>query len=479
MFLKKCDVSRKHQSARLFLDEDHLAVMHNKRPKAVAVHIIRDRFSLQRIPIIYYNAKFGLPVRAGDQDFLDRWPRRDFRAITHFQLHTCGIRLDPIQERGFEQGDWIAIVPAHDDIGNAGNPGMGSIGQALTMALYAQCVRASRVLQAAKFRASRENDPFTVRKAAFRDSLETSELAEVKAAFAEISQRYKAPEVKDSLRRVKTDHIRTAGRAFATEWFKLTPAAIRSRASIEILCYEQMYAPFSYKAVANRELSIVRVLRTAQLRACAIRHITKDTARFHVKNGAQISVGTKARLAIGEKYDLDLWGCFNLALYGGCNPAELYGEFENLTDLFDLAAWFGYYARDDIDEIPPEIANYLLKFLSARQTVSKEHDAESDLGKIYLEVAYLIKLLFGTKVLITAARRAVSLRKPVKVKPLFYHIVTTPTGVAPDHPNATVDPRFKIGISNNGLRLSADGKKLPKLDKGEKLSLQRFRPLLW
>ena len=235
------DAFGNRHSARIYLDEDHLDVMREQRPDAVPVHVIRDRFSLKQIPIIYYNARFGLPSPPVDQEFLAQWPKRDLQAITKFQLHTRGIELDAAQLEGFERGDWIAIVPAHSDEGKAGSPGQGTIGRALTKALYAHCVRASRVLQAAQFRTQRQRHPRTRFDEEFRDQLETPELAEVKAAFSEVSRLYQAPEVQEPVRKVTTDHIRTAGRSNVKELYNLTPSEIRSQASLEILCYEQIY----------------------------------------------------------------------------------------------------------------------------------------------------------------------------------------------------------------------------------------------
>ena len=117
MLFGRPDAFGNRHSARIYLDEDHLDVMREQRPDAVAVHVIRDRFSLKQIPIIYYNARFGLPSPPVDQDFLAQWPKRDFQAMTEFQLHTRGIEFDAAQLEGFERGDWIAIVPAHHDEG--------------------------------------------------------------------------------------------------------------------------------------------------------------------------------------------------------------------------------------------------------------------------------------------------------------------------------------------------------------------------
>ncbi|MEW6639401.1 MAG: hypothetical protein AB1586_02780 [Pseudomonadota bacterium] len=478
MLFGRPDAFGNRHSARIYLDEDHLDVMREQRPDAVAVHVIRDRFSLKQIPIIYYNARFGLPSPPVDQDFLAQWPKRDFQAITEFQLHTRGIELDAAQLEGFERGDWIAIVPAHGDEGKAGSPGQGTIGRALTKALYAHCVRASRVLQAAQFRSQRQRHPKTRFDEEFRDQLETSELAEVKAAFSEVSRLYQTSEVEKE-REITTDHIRTAGRSLVIGLFNLTPAEIRSQASLEILCYEQIYGPFTYQAVADRELPIVRVLRHAQLRALTSRRIAREAAKYQVAKGAPVKPGTKARLMFGEEFDLNLWGCFISALYGGFNPAALYGEFESFTDLFDLGAWFGYFARGDYEVLPPEIAATLVSCLSSRPEQTATQADASDLEKIYSEIRYLTKLLVGEERLREAAQQATKTRTSVVVPPLYYHAVTTPSTAEPDAPDAALDQRFKVGTSHEEIILLVDYDNFPEMTKDELLSIRRFRPLLW
>jgi hypothetical protein len=478
MLFGRPDAFGDRHSARIYLDEDHLDVMREQRPDAVAVHVIRDRFSLKQIPIIYYNARFGLPSSPVDQEFLAQWPKRDFQAITEFQLHTRGIELDAAQLEGFERGDWIAIVPAHHDEGEAGTPGQGAIGRALTKALYGQCVRASRVLQAAQFRSQRDKNPSTPFDVKFRDALESSELAEVKAAFSEVSRLYQTSEVKKE-RRITTDHIRTAGRSHVKGLFNLTPAEIRSQASLEILCYEQIYGPFTYQAVADRELPIVMVLRRAQLRAITSHRIAREAARYQVADGAPVSPGTKARLMFGEEFDLNLWGCFISALYGGYNPAAVYGEFEPLTDLFDLGAWLGYFARGECEGLPPEIAVSLESSLSSHPKWAVSDADASDLEKIYSEIRYLTKLLVGEERLREAAKQAIETRTAVVVPPLYYHAVTTPSTAEPDAPDAALDQRFKVGTSHEEITLLVDYENFPEMTKDELLSIRRFRPLLW
>jgi hypothetical protein len=478
MLFGRPDIFGNRHSARIYLDEDHLETMREQRPNA-AIHVIRDRFSLKPIPIVYYNAKFGVPPPPVDQDVLAQWRAKDFQAVTEFQLRTRGVKLKKAQRDGFERGDWIAIVPAHGDEGNKGNPGHGMIGGALTRALYAHCVRASRVLQMAKFRSERDSKRWARFNAKFRDGLENSELAEVKAIFDQASDHYKSPELRKHQLNVTTEHIRTAGRSNVKKWFNLTPTGIRYQASAEILCYEQIYGPFSYKAVADRELPIISVLRRAQLRALSVRRIEREAARYQVAKGASVSPGTRARLACGEEFDLNLWGCFILALYSGFNPAALYGEFEFLTDLFDLASWFGCFARGDYEELPPEIAVSLVKYLSPHPDQAWSQADASDLDKIHSEIRYLTNLLIGQENLQEAAQQAIATRTPVVVAPLYYNIVITPSTADPDDPDAGIDPRFKVGKGQQGINLSVDYENFPQMTKGEELSVRRFRPLLW
>ena len=479
MLFGRPDVFGHRDSARIYLDEDHLTTMHQQRTDA-AVHVIRDRFSLKQIPIVYYNARFGVPPFPVDDTALVRWRTKDFQAVTEFQLRTRGVELDEAQREGFSRGDWIAILPAHGDQGKRGNPGQGTIGGALTKALYAHCVRATRVLQMAKFRSERDVDPWTQFDERFRDQLENTELAEVETVFRAVSHDYRAQEVRDDgERNVTTDHFRTAGRSNVKEWFGLTPTEIRSQAALEILCYEQIYEPFSYQAVVDRELPIISVLRRAQLRALTVRRIGREAARYQVKTGAPVSPGTKARLAYGEEFDLNLWGCFLLALYGGINPITLYGEFESLTDLFDLAAWFGCFARGDYEELPSEIAVTLDNCLSSSPRYAVGENDIAHLKKIYEEIYYLADLLIGEENLREAAQQAMAARAPVQVTPLYYTIVTTPTTAAPDGPDAEIDPRFKVGKGQEGISLSLDYDNLPRMTEGELLSVRRFRPLLW
>jgi hypothetical protein len=478
MLFGRPDIFWNRHSARIYLDEDHLETMREQRPNA-AIHVIRDRFSLKQIPIIYYNAKFGLPPSPVDQDVLAQWRGKEFQAVTEFQLRTRGVELDRAQREGFERGDWIAIVPTHGDEGQKGNPGQGTIGGALTSALYAHCVRASRVLQMAKFRSERDADPWTRFDTEFRNQLETPELAEVEAIFREVSDLYRAPELRDRERNITTDHIHTAGRSNVKEWFGLTPTEIRSQASAEILCYEQIYEPFSYTAVADRELPIISVLRRAQLRALTVHRIAREAARYQVAKGAPVSPGTRARLAFGKEFDLNLWGCFILALYSGFNPAALYGEFESLTDLFDLAAWFGCFARGHYEELPPEVAVTLADCLSSNPGYAVIESDLADLEKIYREIRYLTNLLVGEENLQEAVQQALATRAPVVVAPLYYNIVITPSTADPDDPDAGIDPRFKVGKGQQGVNLSVDYENFPQMIQGEKLSVWRFRPLLW
>lgn len=192
-----------------------------------------------------------------------------------------------------------------------------------------------------------------------------------------------------------------------------------------------------------------------------------------------MSPGTNARLACGEEFDLNLWGCFILALYGGLNSAALYGEFEPLTDLFDLAAWMGYFARGDQEELPAEIAVTLAGCLSSNPGHAVSEADISDLEKIYREIRYLADLLVGEENLRAAARQAIATQTPVQVTPLYYNVVITPNTADPDDPDAGIDPRFRVGKSQEGINLSVDYENFPQMTKGEKLSVRRFRPLLW
>lgn len=478
MLFGRPDIFGNRNSARIYLDEDHLAKMDEQRPDA-AIHIIRDRFSLKQIPIVYYNAKFGFPPEPIDDGVLVQWRTKDFQAVTEFQLRTRGVKLDQAQLTGFLRGDWIAIVPAHDEEGRRGNPDQGTIAGTLRTALFAQCVRASRVLQMAKFRSERDADPWTQFDKEFRDRLENAELAEVEAVFRTVSDLYRTPEVRDRDRNVTTQYLHMAGRSNVKVWFGMTSTEIRCQAALEILCFEQIYGPFSYQAVVDRELPIISVLRRAHLRALTAQRIARETARYQVAKGKPVSRGTRARLDFGEAFDLNLWGCFLMALYGGLNPAALYGEFEPLTDLFDLAAWFGYFARGDYDELPVEIAVTLTRCLSSNQGYAVSEVDIPDLKKIYEEIRYLADLLVGEENLGDLAKQAIATQIPVQVAPLYYNIVITPSTAKPDDPDAHIDPRFKVGKGQQGVNLSVDYENLPQMIEGEQLSVRRFRPLLW
>jgi hypothetical protein len=478
MLFGRPDVFGHRDSARIYLDEDHLTTMHEQRPDA-AIHVIRDRFSLKQIPIVYYNARFGVPPLPVDDAPLAQWRAKDFQAVTEFQLRTRGVKLTGAQREGFARGDWIAIVPAHSDEGTRGSSGQGVVGRALTTALYAHCVRASRVLQMAKFRSEREADPWTRFDFEFRDQLENLELAEVEATFREVSDDYRAPEVRDHERDVTIEHIRTAGRSAVKSWFNQVPTEIRAQAYVEILCYEQIYGTFSYEAVADRELPIISILRRAQLRALTVHRIGRETARYQVAKGEPVSPGTRTRLANGEEFDLNLWGCFLLSLYGGINATTLYSQFDSLTDLFDLAAWFGCFARGDYEELPPEIAVTLANCLSSRPRFAVAEADIDHLEKIYREIGYLADLLVGEESLRGVAQRAIATRTPIAAAPLYYNIVMAPHAAHPDDPDAKVDPRFRVGKGQQGINLSVDYERFPQMTKGELLSVRHFRPLLW
>jgi hypothetical protein len=472
------DAFGNRNAARIYLGEEHLASMH-KDGSIARIHVIRDRFSLKQIPIVYYNAKFGAPLQT-DEDTLAAWHRKDFHAVTEFQLITYGVMLDEAQRAGFERGDWIAVVPAHGDKGQKGPPSQGMVVGTLRTALYAQCVRTSRVLQMARFRANRDADTWTQANAAERDQLENVELATVEAAFTEASNQYGAPEIREEREQeVTTDHIRTAGRADAKVWFGLTPKEIRAQAAAELLCYEQLYGRFSYHEVVDRELPVISVLRRGHLRALAVHRITRETARYRVADGLPMGPGTKARLDYGADYDLNLWGCFVLALYGGINPVTLYSEFEPLSDLFDLAAWFGYFARGACDEMPPEIAVTLAACFSTNPGHAVIREDIPQLEKIYSQIYYLADLLVGEDRLRDLAQQAIASHASVRVPPLYYNTVITSRTKKPDSADAAIDPRFGIGHGEDGINLTVDFANYPQMVDGEKLLLRRFRPLLW
>jgi len=167
-----------------------------------------------------------------------------------------------------------------------------------------------------------------------------------------------------------------------------------------------------------------------------------------------------------------------VALYGGVNPAALYGEFDSLSDLFDLAAWFGYFARGD-EMLPPEIAVTLVKCLSSNPGYAVIEADTKGLERSYREIRYLASLLVGEEKLREAAQQAIATRTPVIVAPLHYNLVITPSRIEPDNPDAGVDHRFKVGTSHEGIMLSVDYKNFPRMNPGELLSVHRFRPLLW
>lgn len=479
MLFGRPDIFGHRDSARIYLEQDYLTKVCEQYPEG-EIHVIRDRYSLSRVPIVYYNAKFGVPPLPSNAGVLAEWRTKDFQAVTTFQLRTRGVKLNETQSAAFERGDWIAIVPAHDDEGEVGNPDQGSITAILRTALHAQFVRANRVLQMAQFRAARERHPHTQFNTTDRDQLKNLELAEVENVFRDVSDIYDTPEVReDRERNVTMDHVETQGRDHVKTWFKQIPTGIRAQANVEILCYEQIYGPFSYQAVADRELPIISVLRRAHLRALTVHRIARETAEFQVANGAAVSPGIKARLDYGEEFDLNLWGCFITALYGGINPTALYGEFESLTDLFDLAAWLGYFARGDCDELPPEIAVTLINCLSSKPRFAVIEDDIEHLEKIYREIQYLVDLLVGGESLREAAQQALATRTSVPVRPLFYNVVITPRTVKPDHPDARIDQRFKVGRGQEGISLSVDYENFSQMTKGEKLHVRRFRPLLW
>ena len=168
-----------------------------------------------------------------------------------------------------------------------------------------------------------------------------------------------------------------------------------------------------------------------------------------------------------------------LALHGGINPIVLYGEFEPLSDLFDLAAWFGYFARGAYNEIPPEVAVTLLACFSTNPGHGVIENEIPNLEKIYKQIDYLVDLLVGREPLMKAAKQAIVTRTSVKIAPLYYSTVINSDSEQPDSPDATIDPRFYVGTGQDGINLSVDFANEPEMAHGERLLVRHFRPLLW
>ena len=182
--------------------------------------------------------------------------------------------------------------------------------------------------------------------------------------------------------------------------------------------------------------------------------------------------------------DLNIWGCFLAALHGGFNPAMIYRGMAEYADLFDLAAWLGYDGA--VDMLTPEISELLLAILKC-DVVAKavEHDDDRQLHRIYKEIQSVAEVLVGTDELVEAASRAVAQCEPVDVARRYYHAVTTPGDAKTDHPRLERDSRFGVANGNDEMVLTIDWERYPIADlqknfkKGERLSIQKFLPLIW
>jgi hypothetical protein len=481
--------------AKIFLRERHLhnTEMRPVRPEGVHVHIIRDRFSLCPFPFIVYNAKFGVPYSANYPAGIDR-SKAPIEAYTPFQLHTRGITLSDELEEAFGRGDQICIMPAYDDDAEAGTPGHGTIGVMATKAFYAQCIRAQRVLQAVHYREERDRKPHDVFRKQDLDRIGKAQLGEIERAVNSVTSKYKDPEVHEIERSISARHIESKGSGFVRAWFKCSQAGagrpqvdLLRQALLEAYCFEQIHGWFDADRICEVEIQIVKVLRTAQLRAIACYRLQRTIAVSQLKKSQVIKSGTASRLHDGFENDLNIWGCFLAALHGGFNPAMIYRSLAEYADLFDIAAWLGYFGRGDVDMLTPEISEPLLAILKldvSAQTV--EHDDERQLHQVYLEIQRVAELLIGKDKLADVVSRVVAQCEPVEVPRRYYHAVTTPSDAKTDHPRLELDPRFGVADSNNDeMVLSVDWERYPiarlqeQFRKGERLSVQRFSPLIW
>jgi hypothetical protein len=473
--------------AKIFLRETHLhnAEKRPARPEGAHIHIIRDRFSLCPFPFIIYNAKFGTPYPTNWAAGLDL-STAPIEALTPFHLHTRGIVLTDEQEEAFDRGDQICITPGYDDAAEAGAAGHGPIGSMVTNAFYAHCIRSHRILQAARYREQRDRYPHDRFDKKFLGEKANDQLAEIELAIEECTLNYQDPETHEAERSVSSDHLITKGRALVQSWFKRSQIEIKRQALLEICCYDQMHGQFNADEICERELQIVKVLRTAQLRAIAFYRVQRIGAVSQLKDAQLIGPGTASRLHDGFENDLNVWGCFLAALHGGFNPAMIYRGMAEYADLFDVAAWLGYFGRGDTDKLMPEISEPLLEILKldvSAQTV--EHDDDRQLHQVYREIQRVADLLVGRDELTEVASRVVAQCEPVEVPRRYYHAVTTPSDAKTDHPRLELDPRFGVADSNDGMVLSVDWDRYPIADlqrhfqKGERLSIQRILPLIW
>jgi hypothetical protein len=480
--------------AKIFLRETHLhnAKRRPARPEGARVHIIRDRFSLCSFPIIVYNAKYGVPYPANYPAGLDL-SKAPIVALTSFQLYTRGTVLSDELEEAFGRGDQICIMPAYDDDAEAGTPGHGTIGVMATKAFYAHCIRAQRVLQAVHYREERDRKPHDVFKKQDLDRIGKVQLGEIERAVNAVTSKYKDPEVHEIERSICARYIESKGSSFVRAWFKCSQTGagrpqvdLLRHALLEAYCYEQIHGCFDADKICEREIQIVKALRTAQLRAIAFYRLQRTIALSQLKKSQVIGSGTASRLNDGFENDLNIWGCFLAALHGGFNPAMIYRGMAEFADLFDIAAWLGYFGRGDTDVLFPEISEPLLAILKldvAAQAV--EHDDDRQFHQVFREIQRVADLLVGKNELAEAASRVVAHCEPVKVPRRYYHAVTTPSDAKTDHPRLKLDPRLGVADSNDGMVLSVDWERYPiaKLQehfrKGERLSIQRFLPLIW
>jgi hypothetical protein len=480
--------------AKIFLREKHLhnAERRPARPEGARVHIIRDRFSLCPFPIIVYNAKFGVPYPANYPAGFDLL-RVSIEALTPFQLLTRGIKLTKKQKNGFGRGDQICIMPAYDASASGKRSRRGSIGTMASDAFYAHCIRAQRVLQAVRYRQKRERNPRKLFKDEELDWFANDQLAKIERAVNTVTSNYEDPEVHDIDSSISAVHISTNGRGLVRSWFKRSRAGagrpqvdLLRQALLEAYCYEQIHGRFDADKLCERELQVVKALRTAQLRAIACYRLQRTMAVSQLKKSQAIGPGTASRLYDGFENDLNIWGCFLAALHGGFNPVMIYRSLAEYADLFDIAAWLGYFARGHVEMLTPEISEPMLAILKldvAAQAV--EHDDDRQFHQVFREIQRVADLLVGKNELAEAASRVVAHCEPVKVPRRYYHAVTTPSDVKTDHLRLKLDPRFGVADSNDGMVLSVDWERYPiaKLQehfrKGERLSIQRFLPLIW
>jgi hypothetical protein len=480
--------------AKIFLRETHLHNTEKRpaRPKAARVHIIRDRFSLCPFPIIIYNAKFGVPFRAKYPAGVDLF-KAPIEAFTPFHLLTRGIKLTKKQEDGFGRGDQICIMPAYNASASGKRSRRGSLGTMASDAFYAHCIRAQRVLQAVRYRQKRDRNPHDVFKDEHLDVIGDVQLGEIERAVNTVTLNYEDPEVHDIDRSISATHISTNGRGLVRSWFKRSRAGagrpqvdLLRQALLEAYCYEQIHRRFDADKICERELQIIEVLRTAQLRTIACYRLERTMAVSQLKKSQAIGSGTASRLHDGFENDLNIWGCFLAALHGGFNLAVIYRGMAEFADLFDIAAWLGYFGRGVTDVLFPEISEpplAILKLDVSAQTV--EHDDGRQLHQVYREIQRVADLLVGKDGLTEVASRVVAQCEPVAVPRRYYHAVTTPSDAKTDHPRLELDPRFGVADSNDGMVLSVDWERYPiasvqeHFRKGERLSIQRFLPLIW